>query len=85
MNAYDGLADYVEHFRGRVVQDAFAEATAAYWTRRAEAFDAAMPRAGDYTGAATVEQLEERRLRLAGAATACRCRAVVSIVGGDVP
>lgn len=34
------LADYVEHFRARVLQDALAEATSSYWLRRAEAFDA---------------------------------------------
>jgi hypothetical protein len=28
----------VEHFAHRVIQDALAEATAAYWTRRAEDF-----------------------------------------------
>ncbi len=32
------LNEYVEHFRARVLQDAFNEATAAYWTRRAEKF-----------------------------------------------
>lgn len=30
--------EYVEHFRHRVLQDALAEATAAYWMRRAEQF-----------------------------------------------
>jgi hypothetical protein len=34
------LVDHVEHFRWRVLQDALAEATAAYWERRAVAFDA---------------------------------------------
>ncbi len=34
------LTEYVEHFRGRVMQDALTEATAAYWTRRAEQFEA---------------------------------------------
>ena len=32
------LAADVEHFRNRVLQDALAEATAAYWRRRAEDF-----------------------------------------------
>lgn len=34
------LSEYVEHFRARVLQDALAEATAAYWTRRADQFAA---------------------------------------------
>lgn len=34
----DELEEYVEHFRRRVLQDALAEATAAYWRRRAMAF-----------------------------------------------
>lgn len=34
------LAEYVEHFRHRVLQDALAEATSAYWLRRAETFAA---------------------------------------------
>ena len=32
------LPAYVDHFRGRVLQDALAEATAAYWTKRADQF-----------------------------------------------
>jgi hypothetical protein len=32
------LDDYVEHFRKRVLQEALASATAAYWRRRAAAF-----------------------------------------------
>ncbi len=34
------LAEYVEHFRHRVIQDALTEATAAYWLRRADTFAA---------------------------------------------
>jgi len=34
------LAEYTAHFRYRVLQDALTEATAAYWTKRAEQFDA---------------------------------------------
>lgn len=34
------LARYVEHFRRRVVQDAYAEACSHYWRRRAEQFAA---------------------------------------------
>ncbi len=34
------LAAHIEHFRARVLQDALAEATAAYWLRRADTFAA---------------------------------------------
>jgi hypothetical protein len=34
------LDAYVQHFRERVLQDALAEATAAYWLRRAAQFEA---------------------------------------------
>ena len=34
------LAEHLEHFRMRVFQDALNEATAAYWLKRAEQFDA---------------------------------------------
>lgn len=36
----EALADYVEHFGKRVLQDALNEATASYWNRRAEQFEA---------------------------------------------
>jgi hypothetical protein len=35
-----GLADHVDHFRARVLQDAIAEATSSYWLRRSRAFAA---------------------------------------------
>ena len=34
------LEEYVENFRRRVLQDAMSEATAAYWTKRAQQFEA---------------------------------------------
>lgn len=34
------VADHIEHFRWRVLQDAMTEATTAYWLQRAEAFAA---------------------------------------------
>lgn len=32
------ILEHVDHFQHRVIQDAIAEATAAYWTRRARDF-----------------------------------------------
>lgn len=34
------LAEHVQHFQARVLQDALIEATGAYWLRRAATFDA---------------------------------------------
>lgn len=36
----DDLPDYAHNFQRRVFQDALAEATSAYWMRRAEQFEA---------------------------------------------
>ena len=76
------LDAYVEHFRHRVLQDALTEATCAYWNRRAEVFEAAIPRAGDFTGSATPEEIEDRRMRVAAMTLACRQRAALSLGGG---
>jgi len=70
--------DYVEHFTKRVVQDALAEATAAYWRRRAAVFRDARPRAGDYNGRATSRELRDRHRRLSEVADACEGRAHMS-------
>ena len=67
MSAAPGsLADYIEHFSARVLQDALAEASADYWLRRAKCFDA--------VGTDKADEI----------ATACRNRARVSMIGGDV-
>ena len=76
------LVDYIEHFQKRVVQDALTEASAGYWRGRADRFEAAMPRAGDFTGQATEADLLTQRDRLEQTATACRARAEVSLLGG---
>lgn len=77
------LDDYIAHFRARVLQDALAQATAAYWRRRAEVWEAARPRPGDFTGAATTEELAEANMRCAATALACRQRAAVSLLWDD--
>lgn len=76
----DTLEQYVEHFRARVLQDALNEATASYWIGRAEAFEAARPRPGDFTGNATRDDLREQWNRLTETANACRARARVSLL-----
>lgn len=37
---FSDLPEYVEHFRGRVLQDALSEATSSYWLHRSETFTA---------------------------------------------
>ena len=46
---FTDIADHVEHHRGRVLQDALAEATAHYWRRRAQTFRDATPGAHVHT------------------------------------
>jgi len=75
---------YLDHFRGRVLQDALTEATAAYWWRRGDVFDAARPRAGDFPGGATEADLDAARRRCGAVALACRQRAAVYGLDDDV-
>ena len=77
------LADHLEHFRGRVLQDALTEATAAYWERRAQVFEAAAPRPGDYHGRASRAELQAAHDRCHATAKACRARA--QVIRGEHP
>jgi hypothetical protein len=61
-------------FAWRVTQDAWAEATQAYWERRAQQLEAARPRAGDFAGKAGRAGQIAAWNRLTEAATACRAR-----------
>jgi len=74
----------VEHFRRRVLQDALAEATAMNWERRACAFEAALPRQGDFTGRATPDEVYARAMRVSAVAKACRHRATLGLGADDV-
>ncbi len=87
MTAAAVLAEHVEHFRRRVVQDALSEATSAYWCRRAEMFENARHRPGaDYPGLATIDELRVAWRELTEIAQACRNRATVSLMqdGNDI-
>lgn len=83
MSKMPDLTEYVEHFRTRVLQDALTEATRAYWRHRADMFEAARSRPGDFVGNATPEQIADRDARLAEIAMACRVRGAVSLIGGE--
>jgi len=69
----------------RVLTDALAEGTAAYWLRRAETFEAAAPRSTDYNGRATRAELVERAERCRSTAAACRARASLEEHGQPIP
>jgi hypothetical protein len=78
------LGEYIEHFRGRVLQEALAAALEIHWTRRAEEWERVSPKPGDFVGRASRAEIEERRQRCAAIARACRHRAAVSVLGGEV-
>jgi hypothetical protein len=61
----------LDHFRARLLQDALTEATAAYWLRRAEQFEAAAPKLDEYHGTATRDELNEAWARCHATALAC--------------
>ena len=65
----------LDHFVTRVLQDAFTEATAIYWTRRSMDFLNARSRPGDWPGGSTPEDIAAMDSRLTGLANACRARA----------
>lgn len=53
------------------------QASPAYWLRRADQFDAARPRPGEFTGHATPEELADADERCAEAARLCRFHASI--------
>lgn len=73
------------HFNARVLADALAEATSAFWERRAAAFMEAAPRPGDYPGRATPAALAAASQRCLETAQACRGRASLEGPGLPVP
>ncbi|MHA6511613.1 hypothetical protein [Tessaracoccus sp. Z1128] len=67
-NVADGLTQYAV----RMLEDAITEAMPWHWIRRAEDLDNARPRAGEFHGQATREDLAERHARLTEQAAAAR-------------
>lgn len=65
----------------RAVEDALHEALPIYWRRRADMFEWARPRPGDWPGRASASDIAARDHRLADAAEACRHAAVVAELG----
>lgn len=62
----------------RVVQQAFTDALRWSWEQRADEFEAARPKRGEFHGNATREELLDRDRRLAEIAQACRNRASIA-------
>lgn len=69
--------DLDEMVRRRAVQEAVTDALAHTWTRRAEVFEWAAPKPGDFTGRATAAELAERQARCEATALACRQKAAL--------
>jgi hypothetical protein len=69
--------DVFEAMRRCGVRDAVRDALADTWERRARSFEWARPRVGDFNGAATAAELEERDRRCADVALACRRHALL--------
>lgn len=69
------VVDELTRFSVRLIQDAIATAAPWFWLRRAQTFEDARPRSGDYIGQATAADLAERDARLAGSAEVCRLHA----------
>lgn len=72
--------DHIDHFQRRIIQDALADGTALYWLRRADTFEDARPRPGEFHGQATTAELNEADARCAAMARACRARAAACSV-----
>lgn len=68
----------LDNFARRVIQDAMTEGLRSTWERRADEFEAARPKRGDFHGDASRADLLERDRRCAEIAQACRNRASIA-------
>jgi hypothetical protein len=73
--------DVAEPVRRRVVQEALSDALAYTWRRKAELYEWARARPGDFHGNATAAELAERDRLLAAQALACRNKATLLELG----
>lgn len=74
----DRLLDFLDMLNWsalRLLQDALLDGDVHYWERRAEDFEWARPRPGEWPGQATEAEQAERDRRLAETAQACRNKA----------
>lgn len=68
----EGTETWLDMFVRRVIADALNEASARYWTRRAEVLEDAAPRPGEFHGKATREELSSAWRRCHADAERCR-------------
>ncbi len=78
------LVAEVDYFQHRSLVAALGDGLAATWLRRARAFEAALPREGDFTGRATPDEVYARALRIAAVIKACRHRASLGLGPDDL-
>ena len=67
--------DEMHQFAARLLVDAWLDASARNWQRRAQTFEWARPRPGDFMGRASRDEMAARDRRLSETADACRARA----------
>ena len=79
------LGQTLDRWARRLLTDCLNEATRSYWLKRAESFERAKPRVGDFHGASTREELSERWRRADEIARACRMRASIAPLEGIAP
>jgi hypothetical protein len=77
MTRLSRVVDHVAQFQRRSIAGAVLDASATQWLKRADEFEAARPRPGDYYGQASREQLRARWDELTQIAKACRAKATV--------
>lgn len=73
-----------EQFTKRLLTDCLNEATSSYWLRRANQFEEARGRPGDFLGQSTLEDRRRRWRELTAIANACRARAQVSPIDDSI-
>lgn len=71
----------LEQAARRLIREAIAEALPTQWERRAKTFESCRPRPGDYTGAATRDELDALDHR--NAVSAAQCRMHAAMLRGD--
>ena len=71
----------LEQAARRLIREAIAEALPTQWERRARVFESCRPRPGDYTGAATRDELAALDHR--NAVSAAQCRMHAAMLRGD--
>lgn len=73
----------MNHFAQRLLQDAISSGLASTSLHRAETFEAARSRPGDFLGQATAEEIRETDARLTAIANAFRARAALALMPDD--